>query len=126
MRLKLRLWWKNNIDTLFTLSIALCLLGLVGALLYGTLSSYYFVEYLQYANVDFKLSDDFNNYEIEIEIKEKLYCLPIRQTQAQFVYAERNFNNFVVISHSKKIIGGEDNFSVNQFYINLNYEGASL
>ena len=112
-------WWKHNWSTVLLGTILLAVFAII---IQKVLYSNYFVEYLEYVNADFEWVDDFQNYEVVIPYEEQNHYLTIKDYKIKFIYANEDFLNFVVVNHEKRIIDGEDYFSVQAFYINLCYK----
>lgn len=92
------------------------------AVVWCFLFCYYFVEHIEYVNVDFEWVDDFQNYEVVVPYENKNLYLTIKDSKVKFIYSNEDFLNFVVVDHDKRIIDKKDWFGVREFYINLNYK----
>lgn len=95
-----------------------CLAGAVSCILFSD----YFVEELEYVDADFEWIDDFQKYEVEIVHNNEAHHLTISDSKVKFIYANEDFLNFTVVEHTKRIVDGQDHYSVKKFYINLKYK----
>jgi hypothetical protein len=105
----------------FIIWIISCLI-LIGFGIKGILYSYYYVETLEYVDVDFEWIDDFQNYEVNIIHEDKEHYLTVKERNVKFIYANEDFLNFVIVKHNKRIIDKKDWYGITSFYINLNYK----
>lgn len=94
-------------------------------LCYGThciLHSYYHVDDLEYADVDFEWVDDFGNYEVVIVHEDKPHYLTIKDNKVKFIYTTEDLLNFVIVNYQKRIYDGLSKYDIKAFYINLGYK----
>ena len=90
--------------------------------IYSILHFHYHVDYLEYANVDFEWDDDFECYGVLIVYEDKPHYLTVKDNKVKFIYADEDFLNFVVVDYCKRVYDGESRYSIDKFYINLNYK----
>ena len=114
---------KEKISFVFRLVAMIVLTLLVCAFCVNTiLMSYYYVEDLEFVDADFEWVDDFQNYEVKVYYNDDPLYLTVADDKIKFIFAGEDFLNFVVVDHSKRVVDGQDSFSVRLFYINLCYK----
>lgn len=119
VKIKIHNFWRNH---LLDLILLIALVFAMSACVCNILNFYYHVETLEYVNADFEWVDDFQNYEICIVHEDKPHYLTIKDNKVKFIYANEDFLNFVVVDYSRRIKDKLDKYSVEAFYINLNYK----
>ena len=122
-RYKIHMLWKNKWWFILWSVLGLSIIAFEVNIL---LHSYYYVETLEYANVDFEWVDDFRNYEVVIRYDDKPHYLTIKDSKVKFIYTDDDFLNFVVVKHKKRIMDKKDDYYISAFYINLNYKEIEL
>lgn len=118
-KIMVRNFWSKNWYFILSIIFGVVVLSFC---ICSTLNSYFYIETLEYANVDFEWVDDFQNYEICIVHEDKPHYLTVKDNKVKFIYVNEDFLNFVVVNHSKRIKDKKDLYEIRSFYINLNYK----
>ena len=115
--------YNSRINILILIVSIILSVVVISFVVHGILNSYYYVETLEYVDVDCEWVNDFQNYEVCIVHEDKPHYLTVQDNKVKFIYANEGFLNFVVVEHDKRVKDKEDWYGITSFYINLNYKG---